>query len=432
MRRLWISVVTGGLAGSLFGCPSPPRDAVPAAAVVARDDRPARTEPPAPSKGGEPEVVVAAAGRAATPVSIDGLDPAQRRRYSAALDEGRRLHRAGDHAAAVKAFGRALDVVPDDPRALSEQGWAALFAEQLDLARDALDRAVKSPIDDERLLASVLYNRARVAEAQGRTADAIADYQRSLQLRPHPAAYRHLTALEGGSRYRFGPATAAMQGPYRRLQQFCGQERRVVAGAPTDEAAPPDQAPLLCTADASRGTVSAAVRVPATRELPEPWRGARFVEVHPDPFTAQLHAALRTDRGWYVLPDVATWARDTPGTQETATALHASVERTSGGAARVVFEVETRVADLDGAGDAAAERTAELHRVAFVCGAASGVPQCTGALPVSGQLSQSGEVVSKWAVERSTDAAGAIVLSGEPAQLDAPIAALLGTHAVEL
>lgn len=390
-----------------------PRDARPRREPTTRVE----PDPAPPIASGEPEVIPVATG---VPRSFAALDPQERERYLAALDEGRRLHRAGDYEGAMAAMDRVLDVVPDDPRALGERGWAALFAGKLDEADDALRRAEAGASDDVGLLASILYNRGRLAEQQERPEEAVALYQRSLRLRPHPATYRHLVALPGGTRYVFGPQVHPLQGPYERIGALCAEERRLAAGRPgKGEGHEP-----ACIPDAADGLGGAAVEVPAKGELGAPWTGLRFVETRPDPYTARFHAALRTSEGWFVVPDVASLSRGMPETTERVTRLGARVEElVPGGAPQVVLEVETSWDELEGDG--------ETHRVELLCGVGpSGAPSCTGALPRSTEVRRRGEAPVRWSVRRRVTPAGMLVLEGERAELDEPAAALLGEHSL--
>lgn len=401
-----------GLLTLALGCdPEPPRDARPAE-TVRRGGGPV-AESPAEAPPAR-EVTTASVAGPSRP--IDELTPQEEQRYLAALDEGRRLHRAGDYDGAMAALERALDVAPGDPRALSEQGWAALHAERLPEADTALRRAETAAADDDTLLASILYNRGRVAEAQGRDDEAVQLYQRSLSLRPHPATYRHLVGLPGGTRYVFGPAVRRLQGPYERIAELCAEERRIATSQLGDEEHEPG-----CVPDAAKGTGGDAVEVPRRNGLVAPWEELRFVETRPSPFAVRFHAALRTAEGWYVVPDVASVSRELPGTKERATRLAARTEQiVAGGAPEVVLEIETT---WRGAGEV------ELHRVEILCGfGPSGAPSCTGALPRATEVQRKGEAPVRWSVERRVTPKGRLVLDGEADRLDEPAAALLGEH----
>lgn len=394
----------------LVGCDGPaPRDARPARASRQASE----PEPAAPP----PEAAVVTAATRPAP-SPGEPSPADRSRYLAALDEGRRLHRAGDYAGAMQALGRALDLIPGDPRALSELGWAALFAGRMAEAESALRKAEAAAADDTDLLASILYNQGRVAEAQGHAPEAVALYQRSLWLRPHPATYRHLMAQPGGTRYVFGPMVRSLQGPYARIAELCAEERRLTAEERQDE---PEQ-DLACIPDAALGLGGEAVEIPSRADLVAPWTELRFVETRPSPYAVHFHAALRTADGWFVVPDVASLSRDAPGISERATRLAARSEDVlPGDPPEVVLEVETRWEDAEG--------EAETHRVELLCGIGpSGVPSCTGALPRSTEVRRRGVEPVLWSLERQTTPSGTLVLRGDAARLDEPAAALLGEH----
>ncbi len=414
----WLAVGLG-----LLGCEGPEVHSSAAPRVTVVRASPVVAEP-ALASAGEPATI-----ERDPPAASDVLSPADRRRFQAEVAEGRRLHHARDFNGALAAFTRALDVMPTDARTLSEQGWAAFFAGRLDDADAALQQAEASTdADDTRLLASILYNRGRLAEARDDQAAAIAAYQRSLRLRPHSTTYKHLTAIPGGTRYGFGPAVGRLQGPYPRLGELCDEERTLCAAAGESE---PTEA-FQCLTDAAKGLYPEAVEVSHGRALLAPWRGLRFVETRPSMFAAHYHAALRTDEGWFVLPDVAVLSRGTPGTTESVTRLVARAESLFVGAgSQVVLEVETRWVLEDAAGT---ELESETHRVELLCGVGpSGIPSCTGALPRAQQARRrdAGEAErTRWEVERTALPEGMIVLEGDPEALDEPAAAVLGTHRI--
>lgn len=423
--RLGGSALWLGAGSALWlGCDGPePRELRLAAAPSMVDDDDGTTTGPEPAlaAAGEPAMVVDAEAR-----SPAALEPVERRRFQSAVAEGHRLHEAHDYEGALAAYARALDLVPGDPRTLSDQGWAALFAGRLDEADAALRQAEAAAGDDEpRLRASILYNRGRVAEARGEAPAAIDAYQRSLRLRPHPATYQHLTALAGGTRYQFGPEVRRLQGPYGKLGELCQEERVLSEAAGEGD----DAEPFACLSDAAKGLYADAVDVVADRSLPAPWKALRFVETRPSAWSVRLHAALRTDDGWFVLPDVATLVRGTPGTTESVTRLSAHAEPLFGGSAEVVLEVETRWA----VAEEGKELESETHRVEFLCGVGpSGIPACTGALPRAtvARRHGPGEESTRWTVERRATPEGLLVLEGDRDALDEPAAAVLGAHRI--
>ena len=86
---------------------------------------------------------------------------------------------------------------------LTEEGWAALHAGDL----DAAERASKGALaiaTDARTRGQILYNLGRVAEARGTTADAAHLYEQSLVLRPSKAVEDRLKSVGGTA-----PAPAA-------------------------------------------------------------------------------------------------------------------------------------------------------------------------------------------------------------------------------
>lgn len=135
------------------------------------------------------------------------------------LNEGRKLSRAKDWTKALEVLDRALAVMPDDPRILSEVGWAALQANRLDRAEQANARALanaKEPL----LRAPILYNIGRVAEARGKPDAARRAYTESLALRTNAEVKRRLdllptaavTAAASSSGAAPAPAGGCMQG----------------------------------------------------------------------------------------------------------------------------------------------------------------------------------------------------------------------------
>lgn len=100
------------------------------------------------------------------------------------LDEGRRLTRAGDYAAAIATFDAAIGLDAALARAWSERGYAKLLAGDLAGARADLEAAL--PLDEGAAFrAAIHYNLGQVAERSGDTAAAKAAYAASLALRDH-------------------------------------------------------------------------------------------------------------------------------------------------------------------------------------------------------------------------------------------------------
>ncbi len=88
------------------------------------------------------------------------LDPAGQRTahaYLAALGQGRKATVAKDYGAADLAFGRCLELVPNDPRAMSERGYARLLADRLPEAKSDL-LAARSRAPSVALELQILHN----------------------------------------------------------------------------------------------------------------------------------------------------------------------------------------------------------------------------------------------------------------------------------
>lgn len=108
---------------------------------------------------------------------------------------GRLLSEAGDPVAAEAALVEALRHDPTLAEAWALRGELAFAGGDLAAARVHLDRAAE--LDPS---APVLYNRAVVAEAQGRYADAVADLDRFLALADDDEArQRRAACLDAGS-----------------------------------------------------------------------------------------------------------------------------------------------------------------------------------------------------------------------------------------
>ncbi|MEZ4465185.1 MAG: hypothetical protein R3F43_12000 [bacterium] len=104
-----------------------------------------------------------AAPPAANTASSDApMTIAARQAWRAGLRDGRKAHQAKDYAGAIQGFDRALAAFPDDPRALSERGWARFQAG--DLPARGRGRRPPRPGAHHRtqLRASALYNLGRI------------------------------------------------------------------------------------------------------------------------------------------------------------------------------------------------------------------------------------------------------------------------------
>src|SRR5438132_6667572 len=82
---------------------------------------------------------------AASPPQKLGKDDAKR--FKAAIADGRKADRGGDHAAAMAAFERAAAIKPGDAMVLSELGWSAYQAKDLARAERATRDAIAAARD---------------------------------------------------------------------------------------------------------------------------------------------------------------------------------------------------------------------------------------------------------------------------------------------
>jgi len=104
------------------------------------------------------------------------------------------LHQAGRAADALPLYAQVLAAEPDNPAALYYGGVAAWTDGQAALAHERLDRVIAiSP----QPVADAHYHRALVLAALGRDAEAVADYQTALRLKPgFSAAHNNLGVLQ--------------------------------------------------------------------------------------------------------------------------------------------------------------------------------------------------------------------------------------------
>jgi tetratricopeptide (TPR) repeat protein len=117
-----------------------------------------------------------------------------RKQFRTKLDEGRKQTKAGKHEEGIKLYHEALAIEPSNPTALAELGWAALQANQLDLAQGATAQALIFSRKPEQQ-GMILYNLGRVAEARSKNDDAIAHYRDSLARRPNDTVQKRLDGL---------------------------------------------------------------------------------------------------------------------------------------------------------------------------------------------------------------------------------------------
>lgn len=120
--------------------------------------------------------------------ALSAEEKAKLAEYHAGLAAGRKATVAKDWGAAAKGFDSALAARPNDPRALSERGYAKLLARDFKGATADLEKATRGT-KDKKLLAQIWYNHGLIAEAENYPASARLFFARSNALNPtKPAA----------------------------------------------------------------------------------------------------------------------------------------------------------------------------------------------------------------------------------------------------
>lgn len=110
------------------------------------------------------------------------------------IDAGRKATQVKDYAAAIASFGQAIEKDGKAARAWSGRGYARLLAEDLDAAKQDLDKALTLDADPS-FQAAVWYNLGLVAEKKGDTDAARAAYGKANTLKPSRAAQGKLESL---------------------------------------------------------------------------------------------------------------------------------------------------------------------------------------------------------------------------------------------
>lgn len=101
-----------------------------------------------------------------TPVPLDEAGVRTAKAYLDALGRGRKATVAKDYAQAEEQFSKCLELVPRDPRALAERGYARLLSEKVDEA-DADLAVAEKQAPSATLLSQILHNRMLVAKKRG-------------------------------------------------------------------------------------------------------------------------------------------------------------------------------------------------------------------------------------------------------------------------
>lgn len=168
---------------------------LPALLVAACSSDKGASDSKGPGAAQKPAATTPDAGKPGARPTQPGADDSKTR-HAAHLRAGRAAAKKKDWKTAMTEFDAAHQAIPEDAVALSELGWAAFNAGDLDRAQKANEEAVKLA-KDPKLKAASLYNLGRVAEAKGDKETAKAMYTQSLELRPNDTVAKRLAALGG-------------------------------------------------------------------------------------------------------------------------------------------------------------------------------------------------------------------------------------------
>jgi Tfp pilus assembly protein PilF len=150
---------------------------------------------------------------------------AEQKAWSEAMAKGRARFRAKDFATAVEAFDAALKISPDDAQTLSELGWAAFQAGDLQRAEE-MTRASLLRSSTAEVKGATLYNLGRIEEQRNVKDKAIDAYEQSLRVRPNATVLARLRSLDAARADAFAPlAFSRADGPHPDLAAFCAKAR---------------------------------------------------------------------------------------------------------------------------------------------------------------------------------------------------------------
>ncbi|MDC3962956.1 tetratricopeptide repeat protein [Polyangium jinanense] len=141
------------------------------------------------------------------PKTREAPSPEKMREYRKHLTEGRLLAGKSQWPEAIKAFEKALGVVPGDAPALTELGWAAFKAGELERAKKSSEEAINRTTSPK-LQAMAHYNLGRIAEERKETKTALDHYRKSVALRPNETVEKRLAEL---SKKEKAPAPPAVE-----------------------------------------------------------------------------------------------------------------------------------------------------------------------------------------------------------------------------
>jgi tetratricopeptide (TPR) repeat protein len=152
-------------------------------------------------------IVLALAATAEAKPKATAVSPDVHKKYGELMALGHKAQKKKDWTGAIAAFEKAVEAIPDDPTALTELGWTAYLAKDLDKAEAATKRAVASD-GAPNIRGAALYNLGLVDEARHDTKGAIAAYIASIKVRPHSVVRAALAKLDKAAAAALDPFAA--------------------------------------------------------------------------------------------------------------------------------------------------------------------------------------------------------------------------------
>jgi tetratricopeptide (TPR) repeat protein len=223
---------------------------------------------PAASQSAAAKVGANASAASSSSAKAPSKDAKKRAALLGHLSKGRKLAQEKKWKEALTELDKALAIEPKEGRVLSEIGWAAFNAGDLERAKKANKLALENTAQPERR-AAVLYNIGRVAEEEKDKAAAKDAYAESLVLRYNAEVEKRYLAVGGAEGDIASPWSTCTEG-FDAIKNLCDcllakKDDLVLAG----------EAAVTCDAEKSEASlgderlslVSLKVEFPAERAL---------------------------------------------------------------------------------------------------------------------------------------------------------------------
>lgn len=195
---------------------------------------PTSATPTVPGEASAASTASDASVAVAKPVTPAQPSKAVRRDFRGRMQQGRALEKNGNWAEAMAEFEAALALWPNNTRALSELGWVAFKAGQLDRSIEA-SRASVLDETDPRVAGASLYNLGRALEAKQQAVRALSAYRESLARRPNQTVLDRYLKLGGRlDPWATAPACGAAPTPATALCE-CFRQRNADPDEPEHE-----------------------------------------------------------------------------------------------------------------------------------------------------------------------------------------------------